>query len=250
MSENINLIPQINPYSLNFTILNSLLENGKIIHTITGRRFVIIKHGQVSLGNPNALGIIDFNTLSQMITQKISNYPIINDEVELDFKKASLCQKLDQDRIIKFLKYSEEMAQAEHVLKKITTLDKTSKEAIKKASIITRIFFFFTQLFFNKTFACDMEQTKIFIAAHQDILKTIELKLKPFGDFQKNRQESQINSIKYFQIFQGTLAISMFVNFIFSNMNIQIPYISRILNVATPALFMSGPLFSLYNNYN
>ena len=87
---NINKIPPIDPSSLTFTTLNNVLENGKILHTKTGRRFVVFKHEQESFANPKDLGKIDFNALSLIVAQKVSNYPL-DKYGELDVCYIDLC---------------------------------------------------------------------------------------------------------------------------------------------------------------
>ncbi|EKD29129.1 MAG: hypothetical protein ACD_79C00050G0002 [uncultured bacterium] len=232
----LNKVRELNTSSLSINGLNQLLEHANIEVSFTGKRTITISQPYYSLQNPYYLCKTSFEILSNALVINLQKYPITafrNIENMTFFDKFDLTTEQEID------KYKDAIRQATEVLDKITRLESSSKNIIKKSNIITRIFFFFTQLF-QSAFYCNLKKTSKLISAHETILLQKEKLLEPVKQYHTITKSANVTG-GLMSAFSGIFYLS----------GITIPYVSPVLNLATAITVMKiayGHMNNAINN--
>jgi hypothetical protein len=225
----INNLEKLDPKFLNISTIDNVLNN-----TITsnyefkpdffGRFNIWIKKGVSTLDKPYPYLTTNLETLSKALADQIRQYPILAEYTT--FKNSSFLQKFDLTGRINLEKYKHEILQARNIIKNLTLIHEASKEIIKKSHIITRIFFFFVNLF-SVNFNHYLNKTEFYLTEHETIIEEKEKLLKPF--------ETYHTVSKYFNGITGLFTAANIIVQIFnySYPNVMPAVVTYPLNIAT-----------------
>lgn len=216
---NINKIPEFPTKDFTFQKINNSLDKAAVEISFTGKRHILFDQPHFSLNNPYGLNKTTFESLSKNIFDKLQEYPLTSSTA---FQDVPFFEKFDTTEKNQLEKYKKDIGQARQILQKITLLDQTSKKIAKKSNIITRIFFFFTQLF-AKVFPANLKKAKDSLSEHEKRILKQEEQLRPFAKYHMANLT-----------FNTTTGIMTATNLFLTMFGINdIPYLGKVLNTAT-----------------
>ena len=154
--------------------LNNLLDSGQP-YINSGKVKIIFQTGSFSIKDRTPYLATSLDAVANRVIENLKDYQIA---LETPIENQNIFQRLSLPQIKTIEKQKEFIQSAKETLNKITLLDNLSKQQIKKAGIITRLFFFIRNILSSLFLKIQVANNLINI--HEKIVARKEKDIEPY----------------------------------------------------------------------